>query len=155
MTRVLAIGECMVELAPQPEGDLYRLGYAGDTLNTAWYLRRLLPETDRVDYLTAVGSDAISDRLVAFLAGSGIGTGHVLRRADRTVGLYLIQLSGAERSFAYWRGQSAARTLADDPAVLARALAGADLAYVSGITLAILDAAGRQTLLADLPCAFV
>lgn len=149
MTRVVSIGECMVELAPQAGADLYRIGFAGDTLNTAWYLRRLLPEA-QIDYLTAVGTDAISDQMVAFLQHSGIGTAHVARRAGLTVGLYMIQLSGAERSFAYWRGQSAARTLAADPAALTRALEGADLAYISGITLAILGREDRQTLLTAL-----
>lgn len=149
MTRVVSIGECMVELAPQAGGDLYRIGFAGDTLNTAWYLRRLLPGAG-VDYLTAVGADTISDQMVGFLEQSGIGTAHVARRAGLTVGLYLIQLTGAERSFAYWRGQSAARTLASDPAALTRALEGADLAYVSGITVAILSPSDRQTLMTAL-----
>ena len=32
----------MVELAPEDDGP-FRLGFAGDTFNMAWYLRRLLP----------------------------------------------------------------------------------------------------------------
>ena len=40
--RILCIGECMVELAPTDDGT-YRQGFAGDTFNMAWYLRRLLP----------------------------------------------------------------------------------------------------------------
>ena len=39
--RCIAIGECMVELAPAQDG-LYRVGYAGDTFNTAWYLQASL-----------------------------------------------------------------------------------------------------------------
>ncbi|SEN45069.1 2-dehydro-3-deoxygluconokinase [Loktanella fryxellensis] len=144
--RYLCIGECMVEMAPQADPGSYRMGYAGDTLNTAWYLRQLMPDA-RVGYLTAVGQDAVSDAMLAFLAGAGIDTAHVQRRGDRTVGLYLIQLTGAERSFAYWRGQSAARTLAQDAGVLDAALTGADVAYLSGITLAILADADRARLL--------
>ena len=34
----LSIGECMVEMAPTAAGD-YSLGFAGDILNTAWYVR--------------------------------------------------------------------------------------------------------------------
>ena len=34
---VLAVGEAMVELSASDEGGLWHLGYAGDTLNTAWY----------------------------------------------------------------------------------------------------------------------
>ena len=36
----ISIGECMAELQATDEG-LYRLGFAGDTLNTAWYMRAL------------------------------------------------------------------------------------------------------------------
>jgi 2-dehydro-3-deoxygluconokinase len=146
--RILCIGECMVEMAPTGEPGTFRMGFAGDTMNTAWYLRRRLPGEWAVDYLTAVGTDGVSDRMVAFLAEAGIGTGHIARRADRTVGLYLIELgAGGERSFAYWRGQSAARTLAADPAALAAGLDGARLAYLSGITLAILPEGDRARLL--------
>ena len=143
--RVVCIGECMVELAPAGLG-LLRQGFAGDTFNTAWYLRRLRPG-DQVDYLSAVGTDALSDALLDFMQGAGIGTAHVARRADLTVGLYLIRLDHGERTFSYWRGQSAARTFADEPEALARGLAGAGLVVFSGITLAILEVARRQVLL--------
>lgn len=142
--RIVCIGECMVELAPAGEG-LFAMGYAGDTFNTAWYLRRLLPGV-AVDYLTAVGPDPMSDEMLAFMEAEGIGTAHVPRIPGRTVGLYMIRLAGGERSFAYWRSTSAARSLADDPAPLRAALAGADLAYLSGITLAILPDAARGRL---------
>jgi 2-dehydro-3-deoxygluconokinase len=136
----------MVELAPAGDG-LLRQSFAGDTFNTAWYLRRELPQEWAVDYLTAVGQDPLSDRLLAFMTEAGIGTTHVRRLAEATVGLYLISLTQGERSFTYWRGQSAARHLADDPAALDRALAGAALVYFSGITLAILPAALRAPFL--------
>ena len=146
--RIVSIGECMVELAPTGDGH-FALGYAGDTFNTAWYLRRLLPEA-AVDYLSAVGEDAVSARMLDFLASEGIGTTHIRRLRDRSVGLYLIQVDRGERSFAYWRSTSAARNLADDPKVLAAGLAGARLAYLSGITLAILAPEPRAALLSAL-----
>ncbi|HLQ18184.1 MAG TPA: sugar kinase [Tabrizicola sp.] len=147
---ISAIGECMVELSPEPalgDAPVFRQGFAGDTLNTAWYLRALMPRTCAVRYVTAVGTDALSDQMVAFLADNGIDTGAIARRVDRTVGLYMISVTGGERSFTYWRAQSAARTLADDPARLEQALAGCRLAYLSGITLAILSDPARETLL--------
>lgn len=146
MTRIVAIGESMVELSPTATQGQYGLGFAGDTLNTAWYLRRLLGPGDQVDYVTAVGTDAISDQMLAFLEGAGIGTAHIQRKPDRTVGLYLIQLQQGERSFAYWRGESAARRMVQDPEALRQALKGADIAYLSGITIAILPAADRDML---------
>lgn len=144
--RIVSIGECMAELAPLDMASAYRLGYAGDTLNTAWYLARLRPDW-AVDYVTAIGTDAMSDAMLAFFAQAGLGTAHVLRDPERTVGLYLISLADGERSFSYWRGQSAARCLAADPVRLTSALENADAVYISGITLAILDGAGRETLL--------
>ncbi|MCH8466280.1 MAG: sugar kinase [Roseinatronobacter sp.] len=145
--RIVSIGECMVELAPLSEPGIFRLGYAGDTFNTAWYLRRLLPPENVVAYFTAVGTDETSARLLASMAAAGIETRHIVQMPDRTVGLYLIELRNGERSFTYWRGQSAARTLAADPARLAQALSGARLAYLSGITLAILSPGDRASLL--------
>ena len=147
MTRIVAIGECMVEMAPVAAMDQFRLGYAGDTLNTAWYLRRLLGAGDQIDYFTAVGIDAISDKMLGFLRQAGIGTDCILRRDDKGVGLYMIQLQDGERSFSYWRSDSAARTMAADPVPLQAALDGADLAYFSGITLAILSPLDRSRLL--------
>ncbi|MEO8241937.1 MAG: sugar kinase [bacterium] len=146
--RAVCVGECMVELAPAG-GGLLQQGFAGDTFNTAWYLKRLRPDW-QVDYLSAVGTDAISDAMLGFMAGAGIGTGHVARVSERTVGLYLISLANGERSFSYWRGQSAARMLADDPVRLAAALVGADVVLFSGITLAILTPERRKVLLAAL-----
>lgn len=147
--RVVAIGECMVELAPTGNGT-FAMGYAGDTFNTAWYLKRLLPRAATVSYLSAVGTDAVSDRMVDFMATEGIATDHIQRVAGRSVGLYLIQLTDGERSFAYWRSTSAARLLAEDSARLDAAFDGADLIYLSGITLAILAADARSRLMAAL-----
>ncbi|EPX76971.1 2-dehydro-3-deoxygluconate kinase [Litoreibacter arenae DSM 19593] len=135
----------MVEMAPAENG-LYSMGFAGDTFNTCWYLRRQRPDW-AVDYVTAVGRDAVSDRMVSMLADAGLGTEHVQRRDDRTVGLYMIELQDGERSFSYWRGQAAARLLAEDAAPLARAFEGAGIVYFSGITLGVLEGQGRKVLL--------
>jgi 2-dehydro-3-deoxygluconokinase len=145
--RIVAIGECMVELAPSDlEGD-FCCGYAGDTFNTAWYLKQLLSEVDQVDYFTAIGLDAISNQMLKFIRSADIGTSHILRRVNKGVGLYMIQLQDGERTFSYWRNDSAARTLACDAVPLKASLEGADLVYFSGITLAILPPSDRSRLL--------
>jgi 2-dehydro-3-deoxygluconokinase len=146
---LMGVGEAMVELAPVA-GGLYAQGFAGDTLNTCWYLKRLFGDARKVGYLTRVGDDPLSDRLVAFLATSGIEIDAVSRDPERTLGLYLIHLEGAERRFSYWRDQAAARRLADDPSRLEEALREAALIHVSGVTLAIIEARGRRNLLAAL-----
>ncbi|WP_373354953.1 sugar kinase [Pseudoroseicyclus sp. CXY001] len=154
--RILSIGECMIELSEAAAGpDLWRMGVAGDTLNTAWYLRRLLPEDFEVAYATRLGTDEFSARILGFLAAAGLDTAFVQRDPARGPGLYAISLKDGERSFTYWRGQSAARHLADEPEVLAEALSGARLAYLSGITLAILAPDRREALLATLKASAV
>ena len=141
---IACIGECMVELAPTGEG-VFRQAFAGDVFNTAWYLKAL--SAAPVRFVSAVGTDPLSDAMLAFIGSHGIDTDHIARLPDATVGLYLITLTGAERSFTYWRGQSAAKRLADDPARLESALEGATLAYLSGITLAILSPGARARLM--------
>ncbi|TCP43297.1 sugar kinase [Rhodovulum marinum] len=152
MSSVLALGECMVELAPTG-GGLYRRGFAGDTFNTAWYARRLLPADWSVAYASCVGTDAVSREMVDFMAAEGIDTAPIRRLPDRTVGLYMIALAGGERSFSYWRGQSAARALADDPDWLDAALSGRNFIHFSGISLAILRPDSRERLCDALACA--
>ncbi|MBU2963165.1 sugar kinase [Citreicella sp. C3M06] len=143
MSAFLALGECMVELSSAGDG-LYRRGFAGDTLNTAWYMRRLLPQDWTVGYATCVGTDAISDAMVSFLDGEGIDTGAIRRVPERTVGLYMITVEEGERSFSYWRGQSAARMLAEDLKWLDGALKGREMIHFSAITLAILPPKSRE-----------
>ena len=144
ITRVIAIGECMVEMSPQ-DGGGYRMGFAGDTFNTAWYLTRLVPKGVSVEYLSAVGDDALSGEMAEFMAASGIGTGHLRRIEGASIGLYLITLKDGERAFSYWRATSAARRLAEGLDVL-ETVGAETLVYLSGITLAILPEGGRAAL---------
>lgn len=146
--QLLSIGECMVEMAGDEAGG-WRMGFAGDTLNTLWYARALLrPEDGPVGYFTALGDDPLSDRMAAFLDGNGIETASIRRLAGRRPGLYLIEQRAGDRHFTYWRDTSAARRLAEDENALRAAMAGARAIYFSGITLAILDAEGRSRLIA-------
>jgi 2-dehydro-3-deoxygluconokinase len=125
----------------------YRLGYAGDTLNTAWYMRALLQPDWSVDYFTALGEDRYSADIRAFLEQHRIGTEHIGTIKNRRPGLYLIHQEGGDRHFTYWRDQSAARLLAEDRGALHAALEGANMVYFSGITLAILQPRARGRLL--------
>jgi 2-dehydro-3-deoxygluconokinase len=149
--RIVAIGECMVELSDRPEG--CRLGFGGDTLNTALYLARL---GMNVDYVTVLGDDPYSEAMLEAWAGEGIGVGFVGRAAGRLPGLYAIRTDErGERSFYYWRERAPARELLTDahaPSV-AEALAGAGLIYLSGITVSILDEGQRRKLLGLLEAA--
>ncbi len=147
--RLLAIGECMVELM-QADGGLMRKSFAGDTFNTAYYARQFLPADWSVDYLSAVGTDMISDEMLAFMQSHDVGIDHVARIEGRSPGLYMIHLKDGERSFSYWRSVSAAKLLARDGDRLRGAVEACDIVVFSGITLAILPAEDIETLLAEL-----
>lgn len=145
----MSVGECKAELAPLEKSGEFKIGFAGDTFNKAWYIAQTAPDIE-VGYLAAVGDDNISHDMRAFMRRSGVSGTHVSEIAGATVGLYLIHLANGERSFSYWRGQSAARQLATNPSDLHKAMEHADLIYFSGITLAILDNFSRDNLLGAL-----
>ncbi|MDI4237295.1 sugar kinase [Bradyrhizobium sp. 31Argb] len=157
MTRVASIGECMIELrqaqgGPQSgtPGGLYSRGYGGDTLNTAVYLARLGID---VDYITALGDDALSEEMIAAWKAEGVGTKRVARLAGKLPGIYLIQTDEkGERKFFHWRENSAARKLMHLPETedLLNSLATYDLVYLSAITLSIYDDYGRGRLMTAL-----
>jgi 2-dehydro-3-deoxygluconokinase len=144
--KFVCVGECMLEMSG-PGDDLYRLGFAGDSLNTAWYARAALAGDWQVEYLSALGDDIYSARMREFLDEHRIGTRYVRTIEGKCCGLYLIHQADGDRRFTYWRENSAARLLADDTAHLRLALDGAGLVYFSGITLAILTPAAREDLL--------
>ena len=153
--RLAAIGECMVEATLDRAGPFAgpaKLGFGGDTLNTAVYARRCLPETDgRVAYVTALGDDVFSDSMLTAWRDEGLETDLVYRLAGRRPGFYAIATDEAgERRFYYWRREAAVRSLLEDSRDrdLAARLQGYDLLYLSGITLAILGDEGRGRLLA-------
>lgn len=139
MTRVICIGECMVELRAVGE-DTFARSYAGDVYNTAVYLKRSLPGA-QVQFLTATGDDAMSDAMRRRWDEEGIDDALAFSVEGGSAGLYMIETDAfGERSFHYWRRHSAAkRWLALLKAGGDSALRGADIVYFSGISLAILD----------------
>jgi 2-dehydro-3-deoxygluconokinase len=145
MTNVASIGECMIELK-QAEGGLYSRGFGGDTLNTAIYLARLGVE---VDYITALGTDPMSDEMLAGWAAEGVGTQRVVRLKDKLPGLYMIQTDEfGDRRFFHWRESAAARRLMELPETddILDSLANYDVVYLSAITLSIYGPEGRTKL---------
>lgn len=147
MTRVLSLGEVMVELAPDTADPARAsLGIAGDTFNTAVYLKRQGPGLE-VAYATKLGRDRFSDRILERLREEDISTAMVARSDDRLPGLYaIITDEKGERSFLYWRDASAYRTLLQPPGLDLEALGTYDLVYLSAISLAVLPQADRDRL---------
>lgn len=140
---IAAIGEAMVELSLRAETpDRAGLGFAGDTLNTAIYLKRAAPSL-KVAYVTRLGTDSLSDRMIAMIASEGISTELIGRDPTRAPGLYAISTdSRGERSFSYWRDMSAARRLFSETPPALESLARFDLLYFSAISLAVI---GQET----------
>ncbi|TPK77515.1 sugar kinase [Mesorhizobium sp. B2-4-12] len=145
---VASIGECMLELSGQT-GPNWRMGFAGDTFNTLWALHALSGDRPAT-YVSAFGDDPFSQGQIGFFVENGIGIGSSPVIPGARPGLYAITLTGAERSFTYWRGDAAARQLASDAEALSKSLKNQSLVYFSGITLAILDEAARKTLVTAL-----
>lgn len=147
--RIACMGEVMIELSGI-ESDTATVGVAGDTYNAAVYLARCLRGTGtEISYVTALGDDAFSDRIVAHMREHDV-VDRAERRTGMAPGLYAVTLDArGERSFTYWRSASAARTLFAEPGAV-EALAAFDLVFLSGITLAILSPATRAALTAFL-----
>ncbi len=151
--RIACVGEAMLELTVRDiagSSGNTRLSFAGDTLNTAIYLKRALGDRAEVAYISRVGTDTFSDQLLQFIAGEDISIESIQRCSDKVPGLYAITTDAqGERSFTYWRENSAARELF-------RTNAGPDcsvldsfqVVYLSGISLAILPPETRDALLA-------
>ncbi|SDI42236.1 2-dehydro-3-deoxygluconokinase [Pseudomonas flavescens] len=151
MARVALIGECMIELQQRADGSLGQ-SFGGDTLNTAVYLRRLLPPQWQVSYVTALGDDSFSDAMCASWQEEGIDLSLVQRLPGRLPGIYCIQTDAqGERRFLYWRNEAAVRDCFSQPgaAVVLEQLPQYSVIYLSGISLAVLGEEGLGKLL---PC---
>ncbi len=152
MAKIAAIGECMIELSPRP-GGLLAMSYGGDTLNTAVYLSRLGAPTD---YITALGDDPFSDRMVAAWQAEEVGVNRVIRRPGRLPGLYVIEIDeSGERRFHYWRQATPARDIFSIPETrtILAAIATYDYIYLTGISLSLYGEAGRTQLFGALDAA--
>lgn len=146
---IAVIGEGMVEL--QRNGGVFANRFSGDTLNAAIYLARLLPAaTFQVNYVTGIGTDRLSDEMRSYWEAEGISSAWTQHIKGKLPGVYLIETDPhGERSFLYWRNDSAARywLQGDQIANITQNLTTASWLYISGISLAILTAADQQKLL--------
>ena len=140
--RIVLFGEGMIE-----ERADAAFAWGGDVVNTAVYLARQTAHLGvRPELMSAMGADAGSEAIVAAWAAQGLGVDHVLRDPARTAGRYKISLGAdGQRSFSYDRERSAARSFfehAEADGTLDWA-AGADILYLTGITLSIFGEAAR------------
>lgn len=147
-TRIVCLGEAMVELSMDRTNEKQaQVGFAGDTLNTAIYLKRNAPDF-HVAYATKLGCDAFSTRMIGMMQDEALDIDLVAKDPDREPGLYAISTDeDGERSFTYWRSASAARQMLSEPSFDLDSMMRADVVYASGISVAILPDADRSRLL--------
>ena len=99
-----------------------------------------------VGYVSRIGREPLSTALLEQAAAEGLDVGHIAVDDDRNIGVYAVATDAhGERSFSYWRSQSAARRLfaVEETALF---MPPAEIIYLSGITLAILTPAARSRL---------
>ncbi len=151
-TRIVSIGEIAIELTRGADGR-FSQSCGGDTFNTAIYLaRRGLP----VAYVTALGDDPVSERIVTLAETEGIATDLIVRVAGRLPTLRLIEGDeGGNRSVQSWHDSAPARALFELPdwGRLAAAIVAARIVYFSGVTLSLYSNVGVGRFLAILEAA--
>lgn len=151
--RLALIGECMIELQETSPG-VTKQTFGGDTLNTAIYCARLSKTLPlKVDYVTALGCDSFSGKMLKFWEREGVGSSLVQQQPGELPGLYYIELDASgERVFHYWRSAAAAKRCFEYPnsAEILERLEDYDGIYLSGISLAILTTESRALLIARL-----
>ena len=134
--QLLCVGEAMAELRQDAAG--FAVGFAGDSFNTAVYCSRVLKNPGAVGYLTRIGEDPLSEGFLRLARAEGLDCVSIGRDHERNIGIYTVQTDQAgERSFHYWRADSAARQLFREEDEFAP-LSQCRILYFSAITLAIL-----------------
>lgn len=143
MKNIFLFGECMIELMAGSRNEsttTLKQSFAGDVFNTAVYMKRTFTDIN-VHLVTAVGKDNFSDDMVQYFEKEHIGTDLVFKSDTKIPGLYSIQLDDeGERSFTYWRNDSAARQVMkhiDEKAL--SVLSKGDMFFFSGISLAVIE----------------
>ena len=148
MTRILSIGEALIELAVTNRQ--CQLGVGGDSLNFAVYLKRLMGNAIEMHYVCPLGSGALNFVIRDLLDQEDIIQDYMPKIIGESTGLYAIDnFDNGEKKFSYWREQSPARHMfngvkGDD---FLNKISNADIYYLSGISLAILYQEGRDKLL--------
>ncbi|WP_185976724.1 sugar kinase [Catenovulum sediminis] len=148
MASLISIGECMMELNATDTLNFKR-SYAGDTYNTAVYAKRWQPQLP-VYYLSAVGTDNLSQEMLSQWRAEGLNTQYVLQTPDAQLGIYAISKDSAgKRCLSYWRKGSAASQLMQlmHAQGVAETLPHFDYVYFTGISLGIFSDDDKQALL--------
>jgi len=100
--------------------------------------------------MSRIGTDPLSSALLNFAKTEQLDVTHIAQDNLANIGIYSVTTdANGERSFHYWRSQSAARQLFSNDASV-EAIPAAQVTYLSGITLAIMQPDARQRLMGHL-----
>ena len=138
------MGECMVELRAMSAATLHQ-SFAGDVYNSAVYLKRCFPEVG-TSVITALGQDNLSIKMRDRFKSEQLDTQLVFSHESKVPGMYYIETDEhGERSFIYWRNDSAAKKTVEflTPDCVSQLCQG-DMFFFSGISLAIIDKTSRD-----------
>jgi len=156
---IICIGECMLEVQCTDLASIdlanknlagNSLAFGGDVYNTAFAIQQCGATDNRVSFLSAVGDDEFSQQMLRSWQQQSLDTEHVSILASKQTGLYIVKTDDAgERSFTYWRNESAARELfrSSQFPTLLETMAAPNCLYFSGISLAIMSETNRERLL--------
>jgi 2-dehydro-3-deoxygluconokinase len=139
MSRILCMGEPMLEFNQQPPGPdgrrLYLEGHGGDTSNAAVAAAR---SGAQAGMITALGADAAGESFRALWQAEGVDASLVRTDPDAPTGIYFVAHDTRGHHFTFYRKGSAASRMrpADLPE---EAIRKAAILHLSGITLGISD----------------
>lgn len=141
--KLATLGECLIEISEvdtKINKNIKKFAYGGDVLNTSVYLSR---NNIKTSFISALGNDSNSHWLLEEWQKENIDCSLVQKLDGYYPGLYMIELDDVgERSFMYWRNNSAAKKFFENISLLKktlRSIKNFDYIYFSGITLAIMS----------------
>ena len=147
-TKVLFVGEAMLELV-KTSANMLAKSYAGDVYNTSVYMKRAYPALS-ASFLSAVGQDLISQEFVQKAKDEKVNTQIIGVSQQHHLGTYMVVNDDTgERSFIYWRSDSAAKSMmstlsSEQKAFIQAEFGQQSVVFFSGITIAILHPSERK-----------
>ncbi len=147
--KMLIIGESLLEFC-QAEDGRFVLDYGGDVLTAGLYLSRLQEHTKlSIDFLTVVGNEPFSHKMVEYWKSEKIGVDLVTYAKGKAPGSYIMRPDAEHPDYCYYRGNMASRDLfqVKENIVLADSIDRYDYLYLSINTVNMLTHLDQETLL--------
>ena len=145
--KAIFAGECLIELSGNistldTSETKMQVNFGGDTYNSAVYFARLSEKNFVTHYFTAVGDDKFSEMMLKKFLNENLNVSLIKKIKNKCPGLYSIHTDiKGNRSFSYWRDQSAAKLMMNELIDKDRlkTLNDCELFYYSGISAIILE----------------